>query len=641
MHLVSLEVKGLKSLRDTRIEELDSHNVFIGKNDSGKSSILQVLRLLQPSGREAEPGQPHELVSGKPERGRVLASLTFRLSDDELAGYPDFDKWRDRRAIERVRNWRYDLEMRVGHRRWADGDFCITACGPVAGEDFGRVFCVDDLDSPMNHRTLQTVHLELLVRVRNQSMESLLDSTPTSYWSSSATAPALVFPDRGGSSGDFYWPLFHKFVGGISHVDPTRRVEDELTLAPELELKASGTNLTRVLSTLERNDRNRYRLVLDLARSMFPRLADVHWTLEGQGTVLRIADSLEQEPLAAFRLSQVGTGVQQALVILTSVLLSEKGSTVLLEEPENNLHPGAQRVLSAFLSRHAIEADKQILITTHSTIFASNEEHCSTYLVRLDEEEGTKVTKLEAGHQPLVKEELGIRNVDLYGYNGVVLWEGDSEDQAMPLLLESVAKKVGTSVHALGLTSRNLRGKTNVKVQAVREFLCLLDTLDVVPYVVMDDDQGVREELDKLVQDGLLPEGHYHVWEQGRKMHGRNPGVGCEFEDNFSDEQLVGAAMAVAQDAGVPVELSVAEFAKWCAESSSKTSDVLCKYYWEKAEYGLPKPELNRRVADLVVPELSGDAARTVKEYEFEKVARDIFRKLGGFDVEETSDLGG
>ena len=113
-------------------------------------------------------------------------------------------------------------------------------------------------------------------------------------------------------------------------------------------------------------------------------------------------------------------------------------------------------------------------------------------------------------------------------------------------------------------------------------------------------------------------------------MHGRNPDAGSEFEDNFSNEQLVAAARGVAKDAGVTKEFDVDEFARRCTETTSKTSEVLRKYYHEVTEYGLSKPDLARKLAELVTPELRGKAERTVKEYEFERVARDIFAKLGG-----------
>ena len=43
-----------------------------------------------------------------------------------------------------------------------------------------------------------------------------------------------------------------------------------------------------------------------------------------------------------------------------------KGPTVLIEEPENHLHPKAQADLAAVISQEAVDANKQVIIATHS-----------------------------------------------------------------------------------------------------------------------------------------------------------------------------------------------------------------------------------------------------------------------------------
>lgn len=630
MHLVSLEVKGLKSLRDTKIEGLGHYNVFIGKNDSGKSGILQAVRLLGALVQRLPESEAREIITDKQPRGRVQACVVFRLSDGELAGLPGTAEWRTNLEMERLRHWCYDFEMRVGFDGWNDGELYVIECGPKQGADYGPFVAVTDPDLPLNG--YDALKPELVAEVLRKPEESIQDALEA-RWPGGALPGAPIRAGSEGGQEQFYVAVLRTLAGKMRAVNAVRSAVDEMEVAQKLILQPSGTDLTQVLETWRSSHPSRFRAVRDLLMDMFPDIRDVHLPREGANTVIRVASGRDLQPLESFKLSNVGMGVQQALVVATAVLAADSGATVLLEEPENNLHAAAQRVLAQWLRRHAVENDKQVLVSTHSTIFASTEEHCSTYLVRLDKEKGTKALKIEAAHQPLVKQELGIRNVDLYGYNGVVLWEGDSEDEAMPLLLEALAEKDGTSVHALGLTKRNLRGQTNVRLQGVREFLGLLCDLEVVSYVVMDDDVGVREELDKLVQDRLLRDGFWHVWEQGREMHGRNPGVGCEFEDNFTNEQLIEAARAVAQDAGETIELDVGEFARRCAGPAGKTSDVLCKYYWEKAAYGLRKPDLNRKLAEMVVPELRGERPRTVKEYEFEKVVHDIFRKLGRVDV--------
>ena len=627
MHLVSLEVKGLKSLRDTKIEGLEHYNVFIGKNNSGKSTVLQAVGLLNTLERQLADDEAPEVLTDRSQSGSLLFSATFRLSESELGGLVGAESLEEGSQSESFRVWRYDFEMRVGDDLWTQRQLYLLRCGFMDEEHHTPFMQLRDVQHPEGgYNTLTPDHVGGALAISDVPVEATLSR----YLPGASRVGTPIRANSRGVQEEFYIEFLRGFLAKLRRVDAVRAAEDEMGVASKVALDSSGADLTQVLETWRSSYPERFAVIEGLARDMFPDILRVHLPREGENTIVRIASRGDPGPLAAFRLSQVGMGVQQALMVASAVVAAEAGGVLLVEEPENNLHAGAQRVLAEWLRKHAVENDKQILLTTHSTIFASTEEHCSIYLVRLDEKEGTNVTKLEAGHQPLVKEELGIRNVDLYGYNGVVLWEGDSEDQAMPLLLEVLAEQAGTSLHALGLTSRNLYGHTNTRLRAVRQFLRLLDDLDIAPYVIMDDDEGVRKELAALVQEGLLPDGHYHVWEDGRKTQGRNPEVACEFEDNFSDEQLVEAAVAVAADAGESVDLTAAGLTSRLAESAKKTSDVLCKYYWQETEYGLRKPELNSKLAEMVAPELAGKTERTVKEYEFERVARDIFAKLGG-----------
>ena len=62
----------------------------------------------------------------------------------------------------------------------------------------------------------------------------------------------------------------------------------------------------------------------------------------------------------------VGFGYSYVLPVVLSVLLAEKGSVVILENPEAHLHPAAQSRIVSFILRHAIEKDLQIFVETHS-----------------------------------------------------------------------------------------------------------------------------------------------------------------------------------------------------------------------------------------------------------------------------------
>jgi predicted ATPase len=61
-----------------------------------------------------------------------------------------------------------------------------------------------------------------------------------------------------------------------------------------------------------------------------------------------------------------GGGIQRALQIVSAVIFSPRGSVIMIEEPEMNLHKDTQEILVDLFNKATNEWDKQIIITTHS-----------------------------------------------------------------------------------------------------------------------------------------------------------------------------------------------------------------------------------------------------------------------------------
>ena len=62
----------------------------------------------------------------------------------------------------------------------------------------------------------------------------------------------------------------------------------------------------------------------------------------------------------------VGFGYSYVLPVIVGTLLAEKGSIVIIENPEAHLHPGAQSRIMEFLIEQSKKRDLQLIIETHS-----------------------------------------------------------------------------------------------------------------------------------------------------------------------------------------------------------------------------------------------------------------------------------
>jgi putative AbiEii toxin of type IV toxin-antitoxin system len=132
---------------------------------------------------------------------------------------------------------------------------------------------------------------------------------------------------------------------------------------PHPNLERFGGNLPAVVLHLKRNEPKAYAQILDALRSVVPDMEDLD-TVPTHTKALALAFRLKgaSEPWFA---EDVSDGTIQALALLTAVF-DPRTSLLILEEPENNVHPWALRSFAEAF--RTASATKQILLTTHSPI---------------------------------------------------------------------------------------------------------------------------------------------------------------------------------------------------------------------------------------------------------------------------------
>jgi|GEM_PF-5835490 len=626
MFLRDVIINGFKSIDDDCLSDLGGYGVLIGRNASGKSSYLQAIKLLK--GLDGGINNAPDLVTGKDRRRAIKLSLVCDLTEGELATAIERMGIETPPNTERIKRWRFDFELRTNDPgKWKEDRLYVTACSVLFREKAATICWLKDSDRP-DSNPMSVPFEAFLDSLRTDSQEAPWKAVqgltaPPDQHSSYSGLWSFVHTTHKHSA--FLQPLAH-FVSNLRFLDPVRRSRDTDTVKETWAVGESGELLIRLLDTWTPGHPLFEELRMTL-RALFPDVADVVLTTHGERKVVRILGESHEEPLDGIRLADTAMGTHQATILIAFVLSAPENSLLAIEEPENHLHPGAQRKLATFLREHSRKHSKQILVTTQSPVFAALDIDSRLYLIRWDDEKGTKATAIEPGGELVVREEIGARLADLFFYDSIVFWEGSSEASAMPILIEAVARSESLDVSDLGLTSRNLKGAGRINVATVRDFLNLLRDAQITAYVILDDDEGVRASLEELVSLGLLLPSHFHIW-KSRKDHGRGDHIGSEFEDNFTEEQLCGVLNEMASEHGLDLDLNPKDLHRRLFDSEKKTTDELRHYCWEKAHYIFEKTELNRRLAELTASEILGQRPRSVEQYEFEWVIRDLFSKL-------------
>ena len=229
------------------------------------------------------------------------------------------------------------------------------------------------------------------------------------------------------------------------------------------ELQPNASNLAEVLNNLQGKNPKRFERFNNLVSVIFPQIKRI--TLEPRPSqqveimVWNVDPETERQDLA-IPLSASGTGIGQVLAILYVVINSQEARTIIIDEPQSFLHPGAAKKLMEILKKDFLQ--HQYIIATHlpTIISAANPskivmlkyEDCETKALEIDAKETTEQRSLLA--------EVGVSLSDVFGSDNILWVEGPTEERCFPLILENVSKNLlkGTSILAVKNTG-DLDGK--------------------------------------------------------------------------------------------------------------------------------------------------------------------------------------
>jgi len=146
---------------------------------------------------------------------------------------------------------------------------------------------------------------------------------------------------------------------------------------------------------------------------------------------------LQEEGYERFALSQSGSGLKTIILVLLNLLaipLTDKyeGKQIVygFEELENNLHPYLQRRLFEYIYEYAMANDIHVFLTTHSHVaintFFGKE---NTSLYHVTKENGVSSVTQIANYVDKVKilDDLDVKASDMLQANGVIWVEGPSD----------------------------------------------------------------------------------------------------------------------------------------------------------------------------------------------------------------------
>jgi predicted ATPase len=129
---------------------------------------------------------------------------------------------------------------------------------------------------------------------------------------------------------------------------------------PNAELDRHGSNLPAIVAHLRRNDKRAWSRTLAAMRRIVPGLEDIKTDFTpDRRLALQFVESGVARPWSS---EDISDGTIQSLA-LYAALFDRRAPLILIEEPENSVHPW---IIRSFIDSCREAHGKQILITTHS-----------------------------------------------------------------------------------------------------------------------------------------------------------------------------------------------------------------------------------------------------------------------------------
>jgi energy-coupling factor transporter ATP-binding protein EcfA2 len=214
-------------------------------------------------------------------------------------------------------------------------------------------------------------------------------------------------------------------------------------------LLPDAANLPQVLNVLMSNRVrfDRYNAVVDQILPQV-RQVSVRPLFGNKVEVLIWPTSYASERIdLAIPLNECGSGVGQVLAILYVVMTSEYPQTIIIDEIQSFLHPGAVRKLIQVLKNYP---GHQYILATHSPTVISAAEPATLYMLRNSDAE-TCVETIDPNNEKELETylgEIGARLSDVFGADNILWVEGQTEEICFPLLLRHLAGRplMGTAI---------------------------------------------------------------------------------------------------------------------------------------------------------------------------------------------------
>jgi hypothetical protein len=425
MLIDQFQITNYKSFRVSEPIQLSvGFNVFIGKNNSGKTALLEAISLSTLANKpHRHSGIPH----GNPLKPTSSVELTVTLTPNDL-----------RLAALNV------------------GAFWFPVPKDLPGDQY---LTLPDQYLKQPHQFRFAVGPGGSIGGSHYPSHAMFQGPPTGL-----SVEFHVNEERSGfrigtvassDNDNFFVAVGRLLIESIYSFRAERLSLASYQYGDSPTLLSDARNLAVVLNILQ-GQHQRFERFNSLVNRVFPSIRRISVRPRSVNFEIMIwnADAPADRDDLAIELAESGTGIGQVLAMLYIIVTSKSPRIIVIDEPNIFLHPGAIRQLVEIMRED--RTGHQYVITTHSPDIIRATETERLYVVERREEEShvTRISPDDVGNFRRALLEVGARLSDLFGADNIIWVEGSTEEECFPKIMRASSgfKPGGLAVIAVRAT---------------------------------------------------------------------------------------------------------------------------------------------------------------------------------------------
>lgn len=463
MRIISIKFQNFKKFSDIEVTFDRPLTVLIGKNNSGKSSLLGgIAEMFNIS----EALNPPLLSKQANVTGTMIREIKFQLNDDE---WKQAFQLAEHRYLE-IKN-QFNPELFLSKLRESIIQFTITSVyvdnqlpgGARQTWDLVGKHCLGDFED-IPRRVIQNTISNLTPNILN-------------------------------------------VLGGIVYVSANRNTEQQERFIPfdELRSKVDSYKFVRNgLYYLKKRNVNEFNKMVERIKSIFPDINEID--VENNEDAGYVEVKITENGLTS-DISEMGGGTKSLLLILARAS-SPNAKIVLLDEPDISMHPGLVKDFTKFLEE--LSERVQIILTSHHETFVNEVDESNLFHVRTTNNFSEILPLKNEIQMESLLSDIGITNnfshAEAISSKAIVLGEGPSDwkyimEFARKLDLSNDLLALDPYYHSLG-GRRTIDAELLDKINGSRQSFLL----------ILDKDEYEESEINKI--EAKLGNDRIHILNQ-------------------------------------------------------------------------------------------------------------------------------